>query len=225
MTETSQASSLGLSPAQYANGKLRAKAAENKVRPSLTKELQKKGLKWGSPVFLRAFKEEKRLELWVQESDKKTFKLFRKYPIAAASGTLGPKLAEGDGQVPEGFYRVSSRLMNPQSRYHLAFNIGYPNRYDKKQGRTGSYIMVHGSNVSIGCLAMTDEKIEEIYSLCAAAHRGGQRHFSIHIFPFHMTDKRLDIEKTNRWHPFWKKLKLGYDAFEKNKIPLKKSPL
>ncbi len=109
--------------------------------------------------------------------------------------------------------------MNPNSSYHLSFNIGFPNAYDKALGRTGSFIMIHGSNVSIGCLAMTDEKIEEIYTICQAAHDGGQDYFRVHIFPFRMTEARMAKAAGNEWLPFWQNLKTGYDLFEKNKVP------
>jgi murein L,D-transpeptidase YafK len=109
--------------------------------------------------------------------------------------------------------------MKPDSRYHLAFNIGYPNAYDRFHRRTGSLIMVHGSRFSIGCLAMTDAKIEEIFTLCAAAHAGGQKHFGVHIFPFRMSDQRMEKESVSDWVEFWRNLKEGYDRFEKTRIP------
>jgi len=137
----------------------RAAAAEARVRPALERDLAKVGLKFGDPVFLRAFKEERRLELFVRNRQTGKYDLFRSYPIAAAAGHPGPKLAEGDCQVPEGFYHVPPSAMKPDSRFHLAFNIGYPNAYDRAHGRTGSLIMVHGNRVSAGCLAMTDPKI------------------------------------------------------------------
>jgi murein L,D-transpeptidase YafK len=198
----------------------RAAAAEANVRPALERDLAALGLHYGDPVFLRAFKEERILELWLRKREDGRFVLFRTYPIAASSGDLGPKLKEGDGQVPEGFYFVPPRAMNPNSVYHLAFNIGFPNAYDLSQGRTGSFIMVHGSNVSIGCLAMTDAKIEEIYSLCAAAHRAGQPFFRVHLFPFRMSAARLSLEAHSPHVSFWKNLKEGYDKFENERVPL-----
>jgi len=183
--------------------------------PTLMKE---KELKMGAPVFIRAFKEERELEVFLQGDDG-TFQLLRTYPVAAASGELGPKLAEGDLQVPEGFYFSSQSSMKPDSMFHLAFNIGYPNAYDRAHGRTGSFIMVHGSNVSIGCLAMTDEKIEEIYVLCQAALDAGQAFFRVHIFPFRMTDERMRIASSSEHYEFWKNLRTGYDLFEKNRVP------
>lgn len=197
----------------------RAAAAAARVRPPLERDLTAAGLKFGDPVFLRAFKEERLLELFVQRPNSHSFQLFRSYPIAAASGALGPKLAEGDGQVPEGFYQVAPAAMKPDSRYHLAFDLGYPNALDRSLGRTGSWIMVHGNRVSIGCLAMTDDKIEEIYTLCAAAHGHGQGVFGVHVFPFRMTGARMAKAAGSPWEGFWHNLRQGYDAFEKTRIP------
>ena len=109
--------------------------------------------------------------------------------------------------------------MNPNSRFHLSFNVGYPNTYDRAHERTGDFLMVHGNRVSIGCFAMTDKKIEEIYTLCDAALNKGQKFFRVHSFPFRMTNERLTQESGNRWSSFWKNLKQGYDLFEKNKFP------
>lgn len=201
-------------------GPERAAAAAKRVRPALTRDLAAKDLHFGDPIFIRAFKSEGELELWVQHRKSGKFVLFRKYPIAAASGRLGPKLAEGDLQVPEGFYFVPRDGMKPDSTFHLAFNIGYPNTYDRHHGRSGSFIMIHGNQVSIGCLAMTDRKIEEIYTLCDAALKNGQKFFRVHIFPFRMSDERLGKMRGNQWLPFWQNLKQGYDSFEKTRIPL-----
>ena len=123
------------------------------------------------------------------------------------SGSLGPKLAEGDHQAPEGFYYVARSGMNPNSRYHLSFDIGYPNTFDRAHRRTGSLIMIHGNRVSIGCFAMTDVSIEEIYTLCAVALTKGQKFFRVHSFPFRMTDERLQKEKENHHYAFWSQLK------------------
>lgn len=200
-------------------GPERARAAVQRVRPGLEAALKEKNLHFGDPVFLRAFKEEKQLELWVRRRDTGKYQLFRTWGIARQSGTLGPKLAEGDLQVPEGFYFVAPEGMKPDSTFHLAFNIGYPNAYDRHHGRTGTFIMIHGKEVSLGCLAMTDPKIEEIYTLCDAALRNGQGYFRVHIFPFRMSAERLDREKQSPWYAFWLEIKEGYDHFEKEKTP------
>lgn len=104
--------------------------------------------------------------------------------------------------------------MNPLSNFHLSFNPGYPNEYDRSDERTGSALMVHGSCVSIGCYAMTDANIEEIYALADSAFRNGQSFFRIHIFPFKMTDENMQRYDTSKWYSFWKNLKEGYDFFE-----------
>jgi len=203
----------------YARGDLREKDAIKRNSPKLEKALARLNLKLGSPVFIRIFKESRELEVWVQQTSSKKFKFFKTYPIAAMSGTLGPKTKEGDHQAPEGFYWVKRSQMKPDSRFHLAFNIGYPNSYDQTHNRTGSFIMVHGNRVSIGCFAMTDLGIEEIYTLCACALNQGQPFFRVHSFPFRMTSDRLKKEETSPHFAFWKNLKAGYDIFENTHVP------
>ena len=171
----------------------------------------------GSPVFIRIFKEESQLELWVQGESR--FELFRTYAICAWSGELGPKLAEGDGQSPEGFYYVNSARMNALSTFHLSFNLGFPNAYDRAHERTGSFLMVHGDCVSIGCYAMTDPAIEQIWALADAALRGGQSFFRVHVFPFRMTTEKLAAHSDSDWHGFWTELKQGHDLFESTGWP------
>jgi murein L,D-transpeptidase YafK len=200
-------------------GPARAHAAADRVLPLLQSSLNRLGLKQGDPVFLRAFKEEGVLELWMQPQSTGRFVLFQTYPIAAQSGELGPKFREGDGQVPEGFYQVSRAAMKPDSRFHLAFNIGYPNAYDRAQGRTGSFIMIHGAEVSIGCLAMTDEKIEEIYTLCDAALTAGQKRFDVHMFPFRMTPERMANAQDSPHFAFWQNLLEGHRIFDEQGVP------
>lgn len=179
--------------------------------------LAKKALSFGSSVYVRIFKEEAELEVWLQHGA--TYELFKTYPICAMSGTLGPKEREGDAQSPEGFYSVTASKLNPMSNYHLAFDIGYPNTYDRSLGRTGSFIMVHGNCVSIGCFAMTDPGIEEIYLLAEAALAKGQRAFAVHVFPFRMTAENTTQHASSKWAPFWSDLKAGYDAFEAKHVP------
>jgi murein L,D-transpeptidase YafK len=179
--------------------------------------LAEKGLSFGSPLYIRIFKEEAELEVWLQKGA--SYELFKTYPICALSGTLGPKQREGDSQSPEGFYSVTRPKLNPASRYHLAFDIGYPNAYDRSLGRTGGFIMVHGNCVSIGCFAMTDEGIDEIYSLADAALTKGQESFPVHVFPFRMTAEQTSRHANSMWAEFWSDLKAGYDAFEAKRVP------
>lgn len=196
----------------------RAAAAAARVRPALERDLAAAGLRWGAPVFVRIFKEESELELWIEGADGR-YALFRSWPVCTWSGTLGPKQREGDNQAPEGFYRVAAAQMNPHSRYHLSFDLGYPNEYDRAHGRTGSFLMVHGACVSIGCYAMGDAAIEEIYTLASAAHAGGQRAFDVHAFPFRPDAARLGREEASPWHAFWSGLAPAYTAFEDSRRP------
>ncbi len=162
------------------------------------------GAFFGKPVFIRIVKESWLLELWVQHEG--VWQVLKTYPIAGMSGTLGPKQKEGDEQAPEGFYDVVPGRMNPQSRYHLAFNIGYPNEQDRALGRTGSFIMVHGADVSIGCFAMTDPGIEEIYTMVNEAFLHGQERVEVHVYPFEMTAARMEKEKESPHIAFWRTL-------------------
>jgi len=195
----------------------RSRKAIGRVTPSLKQALREKGLSFGSPIFIRIFKDEGELEVWVRDS--RTFKLFKKYSICYFSGSLGPKTRRGDLQSPEGFYYVRPSQLNPYSQFHLSFNIGYPNAYEIAHGWTGGSLMVHGDCVSIGCYAMTDRVIEEIYTLADAAFRNGQPFFRVHIFPFRMTSENMGMHSSSRWYNFWKNLKEGYDLFEHEKRP------
>lgn len=166
------------------------------------------GPHFGKPVFLRIVKEDWLLELWVKEG--KNWRILKTYGIAAMSGGPGPKEAEGDEQAPEGFYAVVPGAMNPHSSYHLSFNIGYPNSYDRRLGRTGSYIMVHGGICSIGCFAMTDPVIEEIYTMVNEYFRAGGTRVPVQIYPFEMTAERMEKEKASPHYPFWQYLQPGW---------------
>jgi murein L,D-transpeptidase YafK len=191
--------------------------AAERVRGDLQQALSAAGAAAGDPLFIRIFKEEGELEVWLQPGQR--FVLVASFEICNWSGELGPKLREGDGQAPEGFYFVNRGRMNPNSRYHLAFNLGYPNAYDRAHGRTGSALMVHGDCVSIGCYAMTDAGIEKIYGLADAALANGQELFRVHVFPFRMTDEKLRRHRDSEWHDFWSNLKEGHDLFEATRIP------
>lgn len=204
-----------VSEAQDIPSSARSRAAISRVKPGLQREFSRAGFNWGTPIFIRIFKNTKELEIWLR--DRENFRLFKTYEICTyGPRSLGPKISQGDGRAPEGFYYVSPRQMNPLSEFHLSFNIGYPNAYDRAHGRTGSALMIHGDCVSIGCYAMTDKAIEEIFALADASLRNGQRFFRVHIFPFRMTDENMKEHKYSEWYKFWENLKEGYDFFGKN---------
>jgi len=176
--------------------------------------LEKKGMTPADPILLRIYKQESELEVWKKSSTNGEFKKFRTYDICRWSGALGPKHKEGDRQAPEGFYHVTPALMNPNSSYHLSFNLGFPNRFDRAHGRTGSHLMVHGACSSAGCYAMEDPQIEEIYALAREAFDAGQPHFQVQAFPFRMTPQNLALHASDENMPFWQMLKEGHDHFE-----------
>jgi len=214
---------LGMVP-EMSHAEDRAADAARRTLPGLREAMAKDGMQPGHAIHLRVHKEPKELELWVRPPESRCFRLFRAYPIATwGAGCLGPKTREGDGQAPEGFYFTNRGSLNPRSRYHLSFNVNYPNEYDRAHGRTGSLIMVHGSDVSIGCYAMTDAGIEEIYTLAAAALANGQRTIAIHCFPFRMTAARLAAAAGNPGEvphlPFWNEIAPGWRLFEEHRLP------
>lgn len=193
---------------------------ERPVPEHLIKKMEIKGMSLGSPLIVRIFKQENVLEVWKKDHTNR-FALLESYEICKWSGKLGPKRKEGDRQAPEGFYHVTPGLMNPNSSYHLSFNMGYPNTYDRANGRTGSHLMVHGACSSAGCYSMTDEYVEEIYSLARESFKGGQRSFQIQAYPFRMTAENMAKNINHPDFEFWKMLKEGSDHFEVTRLPPK----
>lgn len=186
----------------------------------ITERLKKYGLEKGDEVLIRIFKEEAVLEVWMKPKGKAQYIHFSNYPICNFSGELGPKVYEGDYQSPEGFYRVDRYALNPHSRFYKSFNLGYPNAYDRSHHRTGSYLMVHGKCDSVGCYAMTDPQIEEIYGLVEMALKNGQPYVEVQAYPFKMEQDRLSREINSKHYSFWQNLQEGYHLFERNPQPL-----
>jgi murein L,D-transpeptidase YafK len=184
---------------------------------SMGAELERRHMPRESPILVRLFKEESEFEVWKQD-DTGHFALLATYPICRWSGELGPKIKEGDRQAPEGFYTITPGQLNPNSHYYLAFDIGYPNAFDRAHGRTGGNLMVHGDCSSRGCYAMTDEQIGEIYALARESFLGGQRSFQVQAYPFRMTALNLAKHRNNPNMPFWRMLKEGNDHFEVTRI-------
>ena len=187
--------------------------AMKELSPEMLAQLQTKNMPRESPILVRVFKEESELEVWKQDTTG-LYQLLKVYPICRWSGELGPKKVEGDRQAPEGFYAITPGLMNPNSSYYLAINMGFPNAYDKANGYSGGFLMIHGDCSSRGCYAMTDEQIGEIYSLARESFLGGQKQFQIQAYPFRMTPANLARHRTNPNMAFWKALKEGNDHFE-----------
>jgi murein L,D-transpeptidase YafK len=176
----------------------------------------------GFQVFIRAFKNEKLLEVWIKEKDVDTFELLHTYEFCASSGSLGPKRREGDLQIPEGVYHINN--FNPQSNFYLSLGLNYPNASDKilsDKQHPGSAIYIHGNCVTIGCIPLTDDKIKELYVIAVEAKSHGQEKIPVHIFPARLTDEgtsSLQAHHAASSHiEFWKNLKKVYDDFEKTK--------
>ena len=200
----------------------RVKAAYAEKWDELKSDIKKKGIKENFELFMRVFKEDKLVEVWLKSAGEAEYNLFKTYAICASSGELGPKRQQGDGQVPEGFYTVA--VFNPYSSYHLSLGINYPNASDKiiGKGNLGGDIMIHGSCVTIGCMPLTDTYIKEVYVLCVEARNNGQQTIPVHIFPTKMDAKGIAfLSVTNsKQLDFWKNIKIGYDYFEqKRQLP------
>jgi len=151
------------------------------VRTSTLLHMETLNMDRAAPILIRIYKEESTFEVWKQDRTGK-FALLSAYPICKYSGHLGPKIFEGDHQAPEGFYDITPDQM--KSDRYLALNIGFPNAFDRSLGRTGSLLMVHGGCKSVGCYAMTDYAMDEIYGLVDEALRGGQEKVQVEAFPF-----------------------------------------
>ena len=197
-----------------------APKAEKNLPPALVQSMRAKGMTQTSPIMVRIFKEEAKLEVWKRKENGR-YDLATSYDICKWSGQLGPKFTEGDRQAPEGFYTVRPHQMNPRSQYHLAFNMGFPNAYDRVNGRNGTHLMVHGACSSAGCYSMTDAQMEQIYAFARDAFKGGQAEFQIQAFPFRMTPANMARYRNDPNYEFWTMLKEGYDHFEITRVPPK----
>jgi murein L,D-transpeptidase YafK len=201
----------------------------NHKEDTLQKEFAKKGLKWPAKyVYIRSFKYDAQLEVWVKNDFKEQYKLFKTYHVCMQSGTMGPKRFQGDYQVPEGFYYINE--FNPNSNYHLALGLNYPNASDRILSdslRPGGDIYIHGSCVSVGCIPLTDEQIEEVYIISSYAKANGQDFIPVHVFPIKYSVKKSVeyLNTTAKKNPqllfFALQLKEAYDKFEEKKqIPV-----
>src|SRR5271166_5564588 len=190
--------------------------SEHPISSATLAEMTKIDTTPSSPVLIRAYKKEAEFEIWKMKSDGQ-YALLKTYPMCRWSGQLGPKKREGDMQVPEGFYPIAPGQMNPNSHYYLAFNVGYPNAYDRALGRTGGSVMVHGVCSSAGCFSMTDEQVADIYAIARESFAGGQREIQLQSYPFHMTAENMAKFRLDPNIDFWKDLKNGSDHFEVTK--------
>jgi murein L,D-transpeptidase YafK len=184
---------------------------------NLEQRLAAKQLKAGDQLFIRIFKAESELEIWMKRGGK--FVLLDIYPMCHWSGTVGPKVNEGDKQSPEGFYTVGRKQLHLFGRHPRSLDLGFPNALDQALNRTGSFILIHGGCSSVGCFAMTNTVTAEVYDLTEKALKAGQDRVHVHVFPFRMTEANLAGYQNNPWIGFWRNLKQGYDAFEQTRLP------
>ena len=182
--------------------------AEYRLPTKLVNKMKAQDQRVRAPILIRIFKQEGVLEVWKAKGNGR-YALVKDYEICKWSGKLGPKFKEGDRQAPEGYYHINPYQMNPKSSYYLSFNMGYPNRYDRAHGRTGSNLMVHGACSSAGCYSMTDEQVLEIYAFAREAFRGGQTSFQVQAYPFRMTAENMAAHSDNEHFEYWQMIKVG----------------
>ena len=201
----------------------RVKTAYNEKWENLKTDLVKQNINpQNFELFIRVFKKDKTVELWIKSKEEKTYKLFKTYVICSSSGELGPKRKQGDNQVPEGYYSISA--FNPVSNYYLSLQVSYPNESDRIIGKNnlGGEIMIHGNCVTIGCIPLTDNYIKEVYILAVEAKNNGQENIPIYIYPTRLNESGMEYLKNNysaniSLISFWNNLKSGYDYFELHK--------
>ena len=201
----------------------RVKTAYEEKEKTVQQYFKAKNLNYaGFQLFIRAFKKDQELEVWIKEKDQTTYSLLHTYEFCTTSGTLGPKRREGDLQIPEGVYHINH--FNPQSNFYLSLGINYPNASDKilsDKKHPGGSIYIHGSCVTIGCIPITDDKIKELYVLAVEATNNGQEKIPVHIFPAKLTEEGLLMLKNTSSvvsnHVLWENLKDVYTNFEQTK--------
>lgn len=207
----------------YQKGFLRPDESFRRKEDTLQKQFREKNLKWpANYIYVRSFKYDSQLEVWVKNELGEPFKLFKTYKVCALAGTLGPKRMEGDYQVPEGFYYINE--FNPNSQYYLSLGLNYPNLSDRLLSdslRPGSAIYIHGSCVTVGCIPITDQQIDELYILAAHARNQGQEFIPVHIFPVRYNKPKSVAYLSNLTKDdpalklFAARLQDGFEYFEK----------
>ena len=185
-----------LSFVDYQRGFPRPQEAMQRKLDTLKKQFAAKKLRWpAAQLYIRSFKYDSQLEVWVKQESESIFTLFKTYPVCALAGSLGPKRVQGDYQVPEGFYYINE--FNPYSSYYLSLGLNYPNASDRVLSdsiKPGGDIYIHGSCVTVGCIPITDQQIDELYILATFARDAGQDFIPVHIFPC-----RFDVPRSKAY--------------------------
>ncbi len=209
----------------------RVKLAYQQKFEFIRQKLDSVGINSSYEILIFSYKREEILEVWVKEIRNKEFRHLMNFTFCNSSGTLGPKRQLNDYQIPEGFYHIN--VFSPNDDYYLALKVNYPNVSDlilKTAKHPGQEIYTHGYCCTIGCIPITNEKIQELYILCVEARNSGQQRIPVYMFPSRLDSAGLEEskkvfatynwtrEKTEKVIRFWENLKIGYDYFHRNKI-------
>ncbi len=210
---------------EFQKSSVKLSAVFNGMEDSVIRQFEEKKLTWPpQAMYIRSFKYDRQLEVWVKGGAKEPFKLFKTYKVCMQSGTMGPKRMQGDYQVPEGFYYINE--FNPNSNYHLALGLNYPNASDRILSDSlhpGNAIYIHGNCVSTGCIPISDEPIEELYIIATHVKSSGQDFIPVHVFPVKYNVKKSAdyLAETLKTRPalvgFTTQLKEAFNFFEEKK--------
>jgi murein L,D-transpeptidase YafK len=228
-TASAQTAATNINFIDYQRGFPRINDAMRKKEDTLMKQFEEKKLAWPARyIYIRSFKYDSQIEVWVKQDLNDKFALFKTYRVCAMAGSLGPKRMAGDYQVPEGFYYINE--FNPKSNYHLSLGLNYPNASDRVLSDSlmpGGDIYIHGSCVTTGCIPVNNEQIEELYILAAHAKSEGQDFIPVHIFPIRFDNARSSeylkkyIKDFPEYLPLADELKHAYTYFERTrKLPV-----
>ncbi len=203
----------------------RVEKAKVEKENTLASQLRNQGFSYPrfGAIYLRVFKQDMRMEIWIKPQGQQQYILFKDYSVCMLSGIPGPKRMGGDKQIPEGFYNIDK--FNPLSGYWLSMRLNYPNLSDVvlgKRGYLGGDIFIHGACQTVGCVPMTDDKIKEIYWLCLQAYQNGQKDIPVHIYPYEYGKGELDtshnkVEDLAELNRLWNNIAQCYYYFEEKK--------
>lgn len=220
-----QTAASGFNFIEYQRSFPRISEALKRKEDTLMKQFREKKFEWPAKnIYLRSFKYDSELEVWIKADHTDQYRLFKTYKVCALAGTLGPKRMQGDYQVPEGFYYINE--FNPKSAYHLSLGLNYPNISDRILGdslQPGGDIYIHGKCVTTGCIPILDQQIEELYILALHAKNEGQDFIPVHIFPIQFKNPKSAaylakyLKEFPEYAVMASELKRAYQYFEKTK--------
>jgi murein L,D-transpeptidase YafK len=193
-------------------------AAIERTRQRLSFAYSDLGLSLGAPLYLRLIRDQARLEVWAKPRSENSYVRLRTFKLCGKNGVLGPRQSARTGQA-EGFYAITPSQMRPVGVTYLGFGFGWPNAYDQKRGWKGAPSLVQAGCTTGRHYGLTDQDMEEVYTMVYFALRAGQTNVPLHIFPFQMSPFKMLQIGTGAKASFWNELAPAWQAFERTKTP------